>query len=107
MRITFKTDGGIAFFPGLAQPFTFESDQLSKKDAKTLQSLIEKAHFFELPTSVGQIALTAADMQQQTLTIEDGKKTHTVKLMSDASEDVQALFEGVQILVTKLRAKQQ
>ncbi len=105
MRITFKTDGGFAFFPGLAQPFTFESSQLGKKDAKTLQSLIEKACFFELPTSVGQVALTAADMQQQILTIEDESKSHTVKLVSDASPEVQALFDHVQTLVTKLRAK--
>jgi len=105
MRITFKTDGGFAFFPGLAQPFTFESSQLGKKDAKTLQSLIEEANFFELPTSVGQAALTAADMQQQVLTIEDGTNKHTVKLVSEASTEVHALFSFVQDLVTKLRAK--
>jgi hypothetical protein len=40
------------------------------------------------------------------LTIEDGAKSKTVKLVSDASEDVQALFDGVQEIVTKLRAKQ-
>ncbi len=106
MRITFKTDGGLAFFPGLAKPFVFDSSQLGKKDAQTLQRLVEKAHFFDLPTSVGEIALTATDMQSQTLTIEDGTKAHTVKLMSDASEDVQALFDGVQEIVTKLRTKQ-
>ena len=107
MRITFKTEGGIAFFPGLAQPFSFDSSQLSKKDAKTLQKLIENAGFFELPTAVGQMALTAADMQSQSLTIEDGSKSHTVKLVSDASPEVQALFEGVQTFVNKLRAKSQ
>jgi uncharacterized membrane-anchored protein len=106
MRITFKTDGGLAFFPGLAQPFVFDSSQLEKRDAKTLQRLIDKAEFFELPTMIGQTLQGAADMQTQTLTIEDGAKSKTVKLVSDASEDVQALFDGVQEIVTKLRAKQ-
>lgn len=105
MRITFKTDGGLAFFPGLAKPFEFDTSQLGKKDAQTLQSLIGKANFFELPSSIGKVPLTAADMQTQTLTVEDGKQSNTVKLASDASPEVQALFDCVQELVTKLRAK--
>jgi len=104
MRITFKTEGGIAYFPGLAKPFVFDSSQLGKNDAKTLQGLVEDANFFALPSTIGKAALGAADMQQQTMTVEDGKKTHTVKLVSDAPPEVQALFEGVQAVVTKLRA---
>ena len=105
MRITFKTDGGIAYFPGLAKPFVFDSSDLGKKDAKKLQTLIENADFFALPATIGKTAPGAADMQQQILTIEDGSKTHTVKLVSDPSPEVEALFDGVQSLVTKLRAK--
>ena len=106
MRITFKTEGGFAYFPGLAKPFAFDISDLSKKDAKTLQNLINKAEFFDLPTSIGNVPPGAADMQQQTLTVEDGSKTHTVKMVSDASSEVQALFECVQALVTKLRTQQ-
>jgi len=105
MRITFKTEGGIAYFPGLAKPYVFDSADLGKKDAKTLQTLIENANFFALPATIGKTAPGAADMQQQTLTIEDGAKSKTVKLVSAPSPEVQALFEGVQTLVTKLRAK--
>ena len=107
MRITFKTEGGIAYFPGLAKPFAFDSSQLGKKDAHALQSLIENANFFALPATIGKAAPGAADMQQQTLSVEDGAKTHSVKLVSGASPEVQALFDGVQALVTKLRAKSQ
>ncbi len=103
MRITFKTDGGVAYFPGLAKPFVFESDQLGKKDAKSLQSLIENANFFALPTTIGKAAAQSADMQHYTLTIEDGKKANTVKLVNNASPEVQALFDQVRSLVTKLR----
>lgn len=103
MRITFKTDGGVAYFPGLAKPFVFESSQLGKKDAKSLQSLIENANFFALPATIGKAAAQSADMQQYTLTIEDGKKANTVKLVNDASPEVQALFDQVRTLVTKLR----
>ena len=105
MRITFKTEGGFAYFPGLAKPFAFDINDLSKKDVKKLQNLIDKAEFFALPATIGKVPSGAADMQQQTLTIEDGSKTHTVKMVSDASSDVQALFECVQSLVTKLRTK--
>ena len=106
MRITFKAEGGFAYFPGLAKPFAFDISDLSKKDAKKLQNLIDKAAFFDLPASIGKVPSGAADMQQQTLTIEDGSKTHSVKMVSDASPEVQALFEGVQALVTKLRTQQ-
>ena len=105
MRITFKTEGGLAFFPRLAKPFVFDSSDLRKNEVKTLQSLIDKAEFFTLPDTIGKVPPGAADMQQQTLTIEDGEKANTVKLVSDASPEVQALFEGVQGFVTKLRAK--
>ena len=105
MRITFKIEGGFATFPGLAKPFAFDISDLSKKDAKTLQNLIDKAEFFALPASIGKVPPGTADMQQQTLTVEDGSKTHTVKMVSDASSEVQALFECVQSLVTKLRTK--
>ena len=105
MRITFKTEGGIAFFPGLAKPFVFDSSQLAKKDAKVLQGLVDAAKFFALPATIGKTAPGAADMQQQTLTIEDGTKTHTVKLVSEPSAEVQALFERVQDLVTRLRTQ--
>ena len=105
MRITFKTQGGFAYFPGLAKPFVFDTSDLRKNEVKTLQNLIDKAEFFALPTTIGKVRAGAADMQQQTMTIEDGNKAHTVKLVSEAAPEVQALFEGVQNLVTKLRAK--
>lgn len=105
MRITFKTDGGLAFFPGLAKPFVLDTQKLGKSDAKKLQSLIDQADFFSLPGTIGQVPLGAADMQQRTMTVEDGEKSHTVKLVSDASPEVQALFEGVNALIVKLNAK--
>jgi len=105
MRITFKTDGGLAFFPGLAKPFDFDSSQLGKKDAQTLQNLVDEAQFFKLPATIGKTAPGAADMQTQTLTIENGEQSNTVKLVSDASPEVQALFDQVQELVSKLRTR--
>ena len=106
MRVTFKTDGGLAFFPGLAKPFVLDSDKLGKSDAKNLHHLVEKADFFSLPPTIGQMPLGAADMQQQTMTVEDGNKSHTVKLVSNPSAEVQALFEGVNAMCIKLNAKQ-
>ena len=108
MRFSFKTEGGIAYFPGLAKPFVFESRDLSKADAKALHALVKAAHFFTLPASINKPAPGAADMQRYTLTIEDDDRTHTVQCIEGTGPDeVQTLFERVQILVTELRANRQ
>ena len=80
MRIQLKTEGGIAYFPGLAQPVTFESDQLTPGDAAELKRLVDAVRFFDLPKQVGAPPRGAADYQTYTVIIEEGGRSHTVHM---------------------------
>ncbi len=86
MRIQFKTEGGIAYFPGLAEPITFESSQLSPEDASELKRLLGAARFFDLPKKVGAPPRGAADYQTYTVTIEAGGRSHTVHMTDFINE---------------------
>jgi hypothetical protein len=78
MRITFQSQGGIAFFPKLNQPVVIESDQLPAEQQVKLEGLLKATRFFALPTSVGERKKGAADMREYTLRVEDGAQDHTI-----------------------------
>jgi len=81
MRIEFTQTGGIGYFPGLNKPVTVEVDDLDQEEAEQLKRLVEAARFFELPTAVGAPARGAADYQHDILTVEDGGRRHTVRVL--------------------------
>ncbi len=99
MRIQFKTEGGIASFPGLSKPVTIDSDQLPRQESDELKRLVNAAHFFDLPPVMGSPSPGAADYHQYTITIQDEGKQHTVHL-TDLIED-----SNLQALLTYLRAQ--
>src|SRR6185295_15901532 len=76
MQIEFKTEGGMAYFPGLSKPVVIDSDDLPEKEAKELRRQVAEAHFFSLPTRTGELLPGAADYQTYTITVKDGKKRH-------------------------------
>lgn len=78
MRIEFSTEGGVAYFPGLSQPVTIDSEALSQQEGTELRRLVEAAHFFELPAKVGSPRPGAADYRQFNVTIEEGQWRHSV-----------------------------
>jgi hypothetical protein len=88
MRVELKIEGGIAYFPGLSKPRALESDKLSKEDAAELERLANAAHFFDLPTRVGAVQEGAADYRQYIVTMAEGWRSHTVRLV-DPIEDTQ------------------
>jgi hypothetical protein len=104
MRIQLKTDGGIAYFPGLAKPRELTPDDLTEADQKTLESLTEEADFFNLPPDMTHAAQGAADYQSYTLTIEMAGNQHTVHF-SDLTEDRQLadLLAFIQSKLTERR----
>ena len=81
MRIEFSQTGGIGYFPGLNKPVTVEVDHLEKEEAEELKRLVEAARFFDLPATVGSPARGAADYQHYMLTVEDGGRRHTVRVL--------------------------
>ena len=80
MRITFKTEGGLAYFPGLSRPVVFDLDQLSADQSDLLRQQIHASGFFDLPSRVGTPRRGAADYHQYTLTVSDDNRSHTVRL---------------------------
>jgi hypothetical protein len=99
VRIEFKTEGGIAYFPGLSKPFIVESEQLSEEQAAELERLIRAAEFFDLPDELGKSPPGAADVQEYTVTIQDGKRRHTVHIRDPfEDENVAALIKYLQKL---------
>jgi hypothetical protein len=97
MRIEFAQAGGIAHFPGLNKPVTVEVDHLQKDEAEELKRLVEAARFFDLPAAVGAPARGAADYQYCILTVEDGGRRHTVRVLVPAEDPaLQELIRAVQ-----------
>jgi hypothetical protein len=99
MQIEFKTEGGMAYFPGLSKPVVIDSNDLPHAEAKELQRQVEEANFFSLPARTGELLPGAADYQTYTITVTDGKKRHTVHV-AGVTED-----EGLRNLLAYLKAK--
>ena len=90
MRVQLKMEGGIAHFPGLSRPRVIESDRLSEEQAAELKRLVDAAQFFKAPAVVGKVRKGAADYRQYTVTIAEGRRSHTVRL-TDPIEDTNLL----------------
>jgi hypothetical protein len=99
LRVRFKTEGGVAHFPGLSQPVTIDSDELAEEEASELKRQVEEARFFDLPAQAGEPEHGAADYHRYTITVEEGGRSHTVRL-TDPVED-----PTLQGLVSSLSAK--
>jgi hypothetical protein len=84
--------------PGTAY-VVVDSAALTPEESAELQGLVNRAHFFELPSSVGAPPRGAADYRQYTISIEDGERPHTVRLY-DPVENPQ-----LQQLIRFLQAK--
>lgn len=84
MHIEFKTEGGIAYIPGLSQPTFIDSKDLSKEQLEELQRLITEARFFDLPPNLSSSSPGAADYQKYTITIEQDGRQHTVHFTDTA-----------------------
>lgn len=79
MRIEFKVEGGFAYFPGLHQPVTIDTNELPTEEADKLERMIEAAGFFDLP-AVSLPPRGAADYLQYTITVTALGRSHTVCL---------------------------
>ena len=107
MRIVLSTEStGLAYFPGLAQDVTIDSRQLPEDAADTLQRLVEEANFFDQPDDMCG-STRAFDIRQYSLTIQDGRRRHTVTL-TDQVEDpaLRALLSEVQEVAQEKRQTQ-
>jgi hypothetical protein len=97
MQIEYLSEGGIAYFPGLAKPTVFDTESLPAEANKELKQLVEAAGFFDLPAQVGSFPKGGADMRSHIITVKDGSRSHTVRLMEPVEDDsVKALLKAIQ-----------
>lgn len=80
MRIVFERSGG---FAGMRISATIDTQALSPEQASELRSLIEAAHFFDLPKTI-RSSTPGGDQFQYQVTIEGEGKRHTIEV-NDAS----------------------
>src|SRR5262249_15810735 len=106
MQIKFTQQGGVGYFPGLSKPVTIEVDSLELGEAEELKRLLECAHFFQLAANGGTPPPPgAADYQHYTITIEEGARSHSVRVSFPVKDEVlQNLVSAVQKQVKAARA---
>jgi hypothetical protein len=94
MRVEFATEGGLAYFPGLSRPTVIDTASLPEADAAELARLLDQTDFFAQPALPRTLPKGAADYRQYTISVEDGKRRHTIRLI-DPIEDprLQALVD--------------
>jgi hypothetical protein len=80
MRVSFTTEGGIAYLPGLSGPVTIDTHELPVEEANALGRLIEAAGFFELPATSAPPPPGAADYLQYTISVTTPGRSHEVRL---------------------------
>lgn len=75
-------EGGLASFPGLAAPFTVDSDALGAHEAKQLAALVAGSGLLADARrgSGGPAAAPRPDARRYTLTIEDEGRRRTVSV---------------------------
>jgi hypothetical protein len=99
VRIEFKMEGGIAYFPGLSKPVSVDTDQLPEEERGELEELVKEARFFDLPSDFAPPRKKGADYYQYRITIEARGQRHTVNLTDPVETP------GLQKLVSFLRRK--
>jgi hypothetical protein len=79
MRIAFRSEGGLAAFPGLSKPVTIECDALPPEESARLRALVQRANFFALPKQTRPDA-DVADARSYTIEVDDGAQCRTVTI---------------------------
>src|SRR5215216_727723 len=94
MRVLFKVEGGLAYFPGLSKPRMIDSADLPAAEADRLRRLVDAAGLFQQSARARALPKGAADYRQYTITVEDGRRRRTVRLADPiGNPDLAALVE--------------
>jgi hypothetical protein len=96
MKIVFETSGGFVFIAALDRPVTIDTAQMDPQTAHELTALIQSARFFDRPAELAPPA-GAADYRTYTITVDDGRRVHTVRFTDPISD------EALGQLVSRLR----
>ena len=97
MKVRFIQSGG---FAGLRRAAALDSDALPPQQKRDIETLVERAGFFELPDKI-EAPTPGADRFQYRLTVESGGRQHTVQVGDGA------VPPRLEPLLEKLRAAAQ
>ena len=101
MRIDYERTGG---FAGMRLATTIDTTTLPADQAGTLHSLIDEAHFFDLPAKI-PAPPNVADQFNYRVTVEAQSKKHTVDVSeTSASPALQALLQQLTLLARSTRS---
>ena len=105
MHVELKTEGGVAFFPGLARPFVLETGSLSADEAERLACLVKDCRFFDRKETAPP-ARPGPDAREYVLTIEvEGARRRSLRLRDPVAPDVAALLDFVREKQRESRAQ--
>jgi hypothetical protein len=95
VHVELKTEGGVAFFPGLARLFVLETAALSADEVERLAGLVDDCRFFDREETA-RPARRGADAREYVLTIEvEGARRRTLRLRDPVAPDLAALLDFV------------
>ena len=100
MKITFERSGGVA---NMRIDATIDTATLPPEETESLQQLIDRARFFELPTNLLP-SITKPDVFHYRITIDSNGRQHSVETSDDSAPDtMQPLLERLTRLARTAR----
>ncbi|NTW00245.1 MAG: hypothetical protein HGA19_02950 [Oscillochloris sp.] len=93
MKISYKREGGIAYFPGLNKIINIDTSTLPTEQANWLEELCTAAKVFERPPAPPPKS-TAADFYTYILTFQMEQRQRTLRLYDPVEDqDLRALLD--------------
>jgi len=99
-RIKFVREGGVT---GIPLTYEVDTESLSPEEVATLQELVDKAGFFNLPPTIAA-STEGADRFQFTLKVDVDDKSHSVRTADPVPQSLEKLIEFLTKLARAARA---
>ena len=80
MRVTFKTEGGVAHFPGFARPVEIATEDLSPDEARRLEESVRASGLLDEDPADDPSGTPARDARCHTITVEEGGARRSVRV---------------------------
>lgn len=105
MRVRFAIEGGLAHFPGLAEPVEIDLARLPEAEARALQALLERAAaLVPAPTARAERRERGADRRAYRITIERPEGPCTLQLQEPFTDpELGRLVRTLERLAIRLR----
>ncbi|EFH83272.1 conserved hypothetical protein [Ktedonobacter racemifer DSM 44963] len=104
MKVTLRTEGGLAYFPGMTKSHVLDSTSLSPQEVKELQRLLDKVRVFD-HSRPSKHTCRGADQMHYMLTVDDGANHYSLQVCDPVQDpQIKALLSFVK---DRLRVKRE